>query len=302
MQFGSYFTSPEAHIIYLTQQLVDRERILQAEKDAFMAGMSEILVRVKSENVSLADTVARLEGELAARAQDVEAVQHQPDEEAEALKATVESLGGVETIRSLSSKASALEEAVQKLNAQCTSLRSELESAKGARAASSQDLHGMQQTAKALSLAHKTAGARADRATRDLENEKAMNESLASNLDTAEKLALHLGSRVADAEAKNETLRHHCKLMTTQIMHLSGVEIIGEIWRTWFDVETRRLTQIMRQHGRDMFAKAAIAFVFKYRGTGEDGPTEAEKWVRARVEERNAAEKAKEAHNEQNAT
>jgi hypothetical protein len=57
--------------------------------------------------------------------------------------------------------------------------------------------------------------------------------------------------------------------------------LLLEVWLLWISTEVRKLAQIGKEYGVEMFGKASFAFVKKYR----DG--EAENWVKQVVASRN---------------
>ena len=293
--FGSYVPPPEmkvaqleARVDFLTKQLVERERILQAEKDEFMSGLALTTTRLRNEAAEREARVLDLEAQLSLAKTPPppppECISPDRNEEVEALRARLEA---AELAAARATRVSEdLESEIAKIRADAKSVEKDLEEAREARKVSEREVRKVTDTAKSLSLALKTASKKADESTKNAEGWKEMASSLTTNLKDAEKRAEEAECEALRLAQELKGTQNENRLMTLELVTRNNIDLQLTVWHEWFKTETRRLMQISRDYPPETFNRAAAAFVIKYRGKNDDEMPEAEKWVRQHVRER----------------
>lgn len=317
MTFGTYKPPPQPNnidntlevlelrekVAFLTLQLVNSERALQAEKDEFMASISRVsferisklqeeLEASKSKIIQLQSTVAAaeasvqaaVEGAAKAAAVGVEARAvteglriHHPEPTPPHLPTTprrdIEPSPSEEELR----------RRVMDLEARLSASKEDTASARETVHARDDELKKLSETAKRLSEALRRRAGETEILKKDLADEKAFSQGLGANkaaleeqLDEAHKVLTVL------THERNDNGRG-ARLMAQELLTLRPAAIELEVWQVWIDTEIRTMTQAGREYGNEAFSKAAFQFVKKYKNG------DAEEWVAEVVKNRNEA-------------
>ena len=309
-------------IAFLTNQLVDRERVLQAEKDEFMASVSrtsaariasvqEDLEASKAEIVQLRKAVAAAEAAAAAAtASAAEAEAAAAATTASVAVAAAEAAAGdprpphpeirsreappggeaaphLPTTPRRDAEPSPVEEELRRrvveLEMRLTASREDAASARETVQARDDEIKKLSETAKRLSEALRQRAGETEMLKKDLADEQAFSQGLGAN-----KAALE--EQLDDAHKVLTALTHErndagrdARLMAQELLTLRPAAIELEVWQLWIDTEIRTMTRVGRELGNEAFSKAAFQFVKKYKNG------EAEEWVSNVVTNRNVA-------------
>jgi chromosome segregation ATPase len=291
-------------VAFLTSQLVNSERSLQAEKDVFMASISRVsferisklqeeLEASKAEIVQLRSTVAASEA-----AEAVEAATEAVVEAAAEAEARVSAWGHrahhseptspqLPTTPRRDAETSPAEEELRRrvmdLEARLTASKEDTASARETVHARDDEIKKLSETAKRLSEALRQRAGETELLKKDLSDEQAFSQGLATNKSALE-------DQLAEAHRRMATLTHErndagrgARSMAQELLTLRPTAIELEVWRLWMDTEIRTMTRVGKELGNDAFSKAAFQFVKKYKNG------EAEEWVSNVVKNRNEA-------------
>jgi hypothetical protein len=321
MTFGTYKPPPQPKnvdntlevlelrekVAFLTLQLVNSERALQAEKDEFMASISRVtferisklqeeLEASKSQIFQLQITVAAAEAAAeAATEAAVEGAAKAAAAEAEARAVTEGSRvhhlepppPQLPTTPRRDIEPSPSEEELRRrvmdLEARLSASKEDTASARETVHARDDEIKKISETAKRLSEALRRRAGETELLKKDLADEKAFSQGLGANkaaleeqLDEAHKVLSALTHERNDAG-------RGARLMAQELLTLRPAAIELEVWQLWIDTEIRTMTQVGKEHGNEAFSKAAFQFVKKYKNG------DAEEWVAEVVKNRNEA-------------
>jgi predicted RNase H-like nuclease (RuvC/YqgF family) len=258
--------SLEKQVQFLTLQLVERERVLQREKDEFIATVNEVSTR---QTTSLRARVGQLEAEnarLQCAAHERPCSPGTPPPSPKPAQAEDE-----------------LRRKITELETRCERVRAEWAQEHATVIEREREVKKLDETAKRLSNALRENAAKMDRLNRELADEKMLNTSVSENTHTLEQRIDDLQRQVASLMFENQDAERGCRLMAQELLMLRPHAIEMEVWRLWLDTETRKLARVGKEMGTELFIKATLLFLKKYR----EG--EAEAWVQHVSKNRNEA-------------
>lgn len=285
-------------IAFLTSQLVNSERALQAEKDEFMASISRVsferisrlqeeLEASKAEIVQLRSAVAVAEAaaEAAAKAAaDVETRAAAGGPRAHHPEPTPPQLP---TTPRRDAEPSPAEEELRRrvadLEARLTASKEDTASARETVHARDDEIKKVSETAKRLSEALRQRSGETELLKKDLADEQAFSQGLAANKSALEEQLAEAHKRMAELTHERNDCGRDARFMAQELLTLRPTAIELEVWRLWMDTEMRTMTRVGKELGNDAFSKAAFQFVKKYKNG------EAEEWVAKVVTNRNEA-------------
>jgi|694.fasta_scaffold00641_15 hypothetical protein len=297
--FGTYHPhSPEPtsevvelreKVAYLTNQLVGRERVLQAEKDEFIASVSrasttrivkvqEELEASKNEIIQLRKAVAAAKDAALAAASAAAAAAAEAAVKAAAEAAAVAAvrdlrpptLGGQEweacaggdstqhlpkTPRRDDEPSPAEEEMrrrVADLETRLTASREECESSRETVHARDDEIKKLSETAKRLSNALRKRTGETEMLKKDFADEQAFSQGLAANKAALEEQIEEFHKVMTAVIHERNDAARDARLMAHELQTLQPVAIELEVWHVWIDTEIRGMTAIGKELGNEV--------------------------------------------------